>query len=488
MKLSVRVSLMLWYCVVFCLSVGLLEVGVYFGLDKTITTMIDKELSIRMNGLDDFLQDHLGRLPLSRVLTDLQTHVALQPDLTILQNVRGHTLYCGTQVQELCSAPVPNGNRVSTGSRHLRIRTTVDTIHGVPYTLLVATNLHFHRELLERFRLMVLLIVPAALIFAAAGGHWLSKRAFAPVREIIASVRSINERKLSLRLRVPTTGDEIQLLSETLNGMLARVDTSFCQITELTANASHELRTPIAIIRAVSEVALLSPRATSELHRKALVQILAEAEKSTGLLDTLLLLARADAGVQPLNVISVSLQESMAKAIEACRHLADAKGLTLSFHVESKDTRVWADAVQLHRLWLLLIDNAIKYTPSGGTVDVSLQQTSDFHQICEIRDTGIGIPQADLPHIFHRFFRAENARTQSDVGSGLGLTMVRWIIDAHGAELNVQSELGHGSSFRIVFPPSNQQLAKVISSGPSGPDLSVKATYGAFHEWPAKLS
>jgi signal transduction histidine kinase len=363
MKLSVRVSLMLWYCVVFCLSVGLLEVGVYFGLDKTITTMIDKELSIRMNGLDDFLQDHLGRLPLSRVLTDLQTHVALQPDLTILQNVRGHTLYCGTQVQELCSAPVPNGNRVSTGSRHLRIRTTVDTIHGVPYTLLVATNLHFHRELLERFRLMVLLIVPAALIFAAAGGHWLSKRAFAPVREIIASVRSINERKLSLRLRVPTTGDEIQLLSETLNGMLARVDTSFCQITELTANASHELRTPIAIIRAVSEVALLSPRATSELHRKALVQILAEAEKSTGLLDTLLLLARADAGVQPLNVISVSLQESMAKAIEACRHLADAKGLTLSFHVESKDTRVWADAVQLHRLWLLLIDNAIKYPP-----------------------------------------------------------------------------------------------------------------------------
>jgi signal transduction histidine kinase len=112
--------------------------------------------------------------------------------------------------------------------------------------LLVATDLHFHRELLERFRIMALLIVPAALIFAAAGGYWLSKRAFAPVREIIASVRSINERRLSLRLRVPATGDEIQLLSETLNGMLARVETSFRQVTELTANASHELRTPLA--------------------------------------------------------------------------------------------------------------------------------------------------------------------------------------------------------------------------------------------------
>ena len=469
MKFSVRVSLMLWYCVVFCLSVGLLEVGVYFGLDKTITTMIDKELSIRINGLDSFLQDHLGRLPLSRVLTDLQTHVALQPDLTILQNDRGHTLYCGTQVQELCGTPVPTGNRVSSGSRHLRIRTTVETIYGVRYTLLVATNLHFHRELLERFRLMVLLIVPAALIFAAAGGYWLSKRAFAPVREIIASVRSINDRKLSLRLRVPATGDEIQLLPETLNGMLARVETSFRQITELTANASHELRTPIAIIRAVSEVALLSPKATSENHRNALVQVLAEAEKSTRLLDALLVLARADAGMQPLNVISVRLQESLTKAIEACRHLAEAKGIKLSFHVESKDTRIWADAVQLHRLWLLLIDNAIKYTSSGGTVDVSLQQTSGSRPLCEIRDTGIGIPETDLPHIFHRFFRAENARTQSDVGSGLGLTMARWITDAHGAQLDVESKVGQGSRFRIVFPPPNQQLAKLTGSVSSDP-------------------
>jgi signal transduction histidine kinase len=467
MKLSVRAGLMLWYCVVFCLSVGLLEVGVYFGLDKTITTMIDKELGIRMNGLDDFLWTHLGRLPLSRVLADLQTHVALQPDLTILQNVRGQTLYCGTLVQQLCGAPVPTGNRVSAGSRHLRIHTTVDTIQGVRYTLLVATDLHFHRELLERFRIMVLLIVPAALIFAAAGGYWLSKRAFAPVRDIIASVRSINERRLSLRLRVPATGDEIQLLSETLNGMLARVETSFRQVTELTANASHELRTPIAIIRATSEVALLSPRATAETHRKALVQILAETEKNSRLLDTLLLLARSDAGAQPLNVIPVRLQESLAKAIEACRHLADAKRITLSFHVESKDIRVWADAVQLHRLWLLLIDNAIKYTPCEGAVDVSLQQTSDSRPLCEIRDTGIGIPEADLPRIFHRFFRAGNAKTQSEVGSGLGLTMVRWITDAHGAELDVESEVGKGTSFRIVFPPPTQHLAKVIGSVPA---------------------
>ncbi|MCU1225455.1 MAG: heavy metal sensor signal transduction histidine kinase [Edaphobacter sp.] len=457
---------MLWYCVVFCLSVGLLEIGVYFGLDKTITAMTDKELGIRMNGLDDFLQEHLSRLPLSRVLADLQTHVALQPHLTILQNARGHTIYCGTLVQELCGTRVPSGNLVSAGSRHLRIHTTVDTIQGERFTLLVATDLHFQRELLERFRNVVLLIVPATLLFATAGGFWLSKRAFSPVREIIAAVRSINERRLSLRLRVPATGDEIQLLSETLNGMLARVETSFRQVTELTANASHELRTPIAIIRTASEVALLSPRATAETHRKALVQILAEAEKNTRLLDSLLLLARSDAGAQPLNVIPVRLQESVAKAIEACRHLADAKSITLNFHVESNDTSALADPGQLHRLWLLLIDNAIKYTPFEGAVDVSLQQTSDSRPLCEIRDTGIGIPEADLPHIFHRFFRAGNARTQSEVGSGLGLTMVRWITDAHGAQLDVESAVGKGTNFRIIFPPPNQQLTKAIGSIP----------------------
>jgi signal transduction histidine kinase len=333
----------------------------------------------------------------------------------------------------------------------------------------VATELNFQRELLARFRGLVLLIIPATLICAAFGGYWLSGHAFAPVREIIASVRSINERSLSLRLRVPATGDEIQLLSETLNGMLARVENSFRQVTELTANASHELRTPTAIIRTASEVALLNSKPTLESHRKALLQICAEAEKNTRLLDSLLLLARSDAGVQPLNLTSINLLESVSKAFHACQYLTDAKNIQFTMHAHTAEDSVWADGVQLHRLWFLLIDNAIKYTPAGGVVSVRLKRTSGGYPVCEITDSGIGIPEADLAHIFHRFYRAENAKAQSKVGSGLGLAMVKWITDAHRARIEITSTVDRGSTFRVVFPELNERSDNVVNSAPSIP-------------------
>jgi signal transduction histidine kinase len=463
MKISIRKSLTLWYCIVFCLSVCLLEAGVYVGLSAAMTSIVDKELGVRINGLDDFLKEHLGRLPLTRVLADLQIHVALQPSLTILQTEEGHTIYCGTQVQALCSAPAYSGNLIMPDGRHLRLHTARSTIAGQRYILLVATDTNFQAELLARFRALALLIIPAALICAALGGYWLSGRAFSPVREIIAAVQSINERSLSLRLKVPSTGDEIQLLSETLNGMLARVETSFRQITELTANASHELRTPTAIIRTASEVALLNSRPTLESHRNALIQICAEAEKNTRLLDSLLMLARSDAGVQPLNLSPVSLNESVGKALDACQYLADAKAIRLTLQTQPDADHVWADGTYLHRLWFLLIDNAIKYTPAGGSVSVSLKTTSTGHPMCEIKDSGIGIPESDLSLIFNRFYRAENTKAQSDVGSGLGLAMVKWITEGHRATVEVESAVNTGSTFRVIFPDVDLRPSRLVN-------------------------
>lgn len=464
MKLSIRTSLTLWYCVVFCLSVCLMEAGTYVGLKAAMTSAIDKELAVRIRGFNDFLQEHLGRLPLPRVLADLRLHAALQPELSMLQDDLGHTLYCGTLVQALCSSPAQSGSQIAAGGKNLRLHSSTHTIHGVRYTLLVATDLQFRHDLLIWFRMLVGLTIPLALICAALGGYWLSGRAFAPIREIIAGVRSINDRSLSLRLRVPSTGDEMQLLSETLNGMLARVEASFRQITELTANASHELRTPIAIIRTASEVALLNSKPTLESHRQALLQICVEAENNSHLLDSLLLLARSDAGVQPLNLCLIRLQESVGKSANACQYLAEAKNIRLMVLKPTEELCVWADAGYLHRLWLLLIDNAIKYTPAGGVVTLSLQKDVNAHPVCEIRDTGIGIPEAELPHIFHRFYRAENARTQSEVGSGLGLTIVKWITEAHRAQLVLKSEVGKGTIFRIVFPGMDERPANVVNS------------------------
>ena len=468
MKLSIRTRMTIWYCIVFSLSVCLLEAAVYVGLRATMTSSVDKELSTRITGLDDFLKEHLGRLPLARVLSDLRIHVALQPSFAIVRDGQGHTLYCGTQVQALCSAPVANGAEAVSGSALLRERTEKHEIAGAQYTLLVATDLHLQAELLARFRNLMLILVPASLLCAAIGGYWLSGLAFAPVFEIISSIKSIDDRNLSLRLRTPTTGDEIQLLSETLNGMLARVEASFRQVTELTANASHELRTPLAIIRTAAEVALLNPRPTVASHRKALLQINGEAEKNTRLLESLLLLARSDAGAQPVKLARINLYESVAKAVHACQCLADAEAVQLSLIQPSRPLDVWADATQLHRLWLLLIDNAIKYTPASGRVRLSLTLTSNLQPVCEIADTGIGIAAADLPRIYDRFYRAENARRQSGGGSGLGLTMVKWIAEAHGAELIVASELAQGSTFRVTFPAEarfQSQKGELVAAG-----------------------
>lgn len=464
MRISIRTRMTFWYCIVFSLSVCLLEATVYVALDATMTSTVDKELSTRMSGLNDFLKEHVGRLPLTRVLSDLQIHAVLQPSLTIIQDQKGHTLYCGTLVQALCGAPVRSGAQTVPGHAHLRLQTGRYTIRDREYTVLVATNLHVQRELLSHFRTLMFLIIPASLLCAALGGYWFSGRAFAPVLDIISSVRSINDRSLSLRLRVPSTGDEIQLLCETLNGMLARVEASFQYVTELTANASHELRTPLSIIRTASDVALLNMHPTVASHRKALIQISAEAEKNTRLLDSLLLIARSDAGVQRLNLTPVKLRESVAKAIDAWQYLADAKGIRLSLIDLSQPIEVWADANQLHRLWLLLLDNAVKYTPAGGAISVTLSLTSISQPAVEVADTGIGIAAVDQPRIYDRFFRAENARRQSEGGSGLGLTMVKWITEAHGAELAVTSELSRGSNFRITFPPGEQGASKMINS------------------------
>jgi signal transduction histidine kinase len=463
MKMSIRASVTLWYCLVFCLSVGLLEAGVYIGLDRAMTSATDKELAVRMNGVIEFLNEHLGRLPLPRVVRELQIHVALQPELDILQDAEGHTLYCGKQVQPLCGSSVEIGTRVMMKGRAFRFHSANYAIKGSHYIVLVVDDLAPQRELLSKFRTSVLLVIPLALLCAALGGYWLSGRAFAPVGEIISAVRSINDQSLSLRLRVPVTGDEIQLLSETLNGMLGRVEASFRQVTELTANASHELRTPATIIRTAAEVALLNTRPTVESYRKALLQISAEAEKNTHLLESLLLLARGDAGVQSLNLVDVNLKQSLGKALAACRYLAEAKQIRLTLHSHTSEPRVFADPVQLNRLWLLLLDNAVKYTPPGGIVTVRVQRSQEGPFFCEITDTGIGIDEADLPKIFHRFFRASNARAQTEVGSGLGLAMVGWIADAHHATVNVSSELGKGSVFRICFPVQEPRRNKIIN-------------------------
>ena len=250
--------------------------------------------------------------------------------------------------------------------------------------------------------------------------------------------------------------------------MLGRVEGGFQRVTELTANASHELRTPMSIIRTAAEIALLNARPTVETLRQALLQVCTEAEKNTRLLDNMLLLARSDSGSQTLKLAEVPMQKSLHQAASACHHLAEAKNISLLVLDDAPGVHLWADASHLNRLWSLLLDNAIKYTPRGGKVTARILAEACGAPICEITDTGIGIDPKDQTHIFDRFFRAENARMTTDVGSGLGLAIASWIAEVHQAKICVVSDPGMGSTFRVTFSaevrnaPSNTPRVEAV--------------------------
>ena len=334
-----------------------------------------------------------------------------------------------------------------------------------PLILRVAAPLEGNLTVLHTFRDGLLWTVPALLALSALGGYVLSRRALRPVDEITAATRSISVNNLSERLPVPQTHDELQRLSETCNEMLARLDCAVREIKRFTADASHELRSPLSVIRTVAELALRNPSADSE-SRGAFEEIVDESSRTARVLEEMLLLARADDGTAHLSFEPVDLAEVVRVVGKKVRLLAEGSGQVLEFSVPAEDLPlVRGDYATLQRLLWILLDNAVKYTPRGGTIRVVVSQSGDRLTV-EVHDTGIGIAPTDLPHIFERFYRAEGSRGRTD-GSGLGLAIARWIADTHQAELTVTSRENDGTTFRVSLPvlQSPAESTKTVGFG-----------------------
>jgi two-component system, OmpR family, heavy metal sensor histidine kinase CusS len=330
--------------------------------------------------------------------------------------------------------------------------TTGRRIDGVFYQLTLGTDLFFSAQILSRLWLLMILSLPLVLLLAGGAGYWISGRALAPVSGIIADARSIDSSHLSDRIDVPATGDEVQQLAETMNGMLARIEDSFRQIRHFTANASHELRTPLAIIRTTAEVALLSGGRST---REPLERILREAERNTLLLEDLLQLARADAeaGGQTARAQHkpVDLRVSLAAACSDIQAIVEAQGLSLRLSPTPAPVYCPGDADQLRRLWLILLDNAVKYNSPGGTILATAGSNANGAPFVEVADTGIGIAPEHYARIFERFYRVDKARSRTHGGTGLGLAIARHIATSHGATIEVASEPGRGARFTVLF-------------------------------------
>jgi two-component system heavy metal sensor histidine kinase CusS len=251
-------------------------------------------------------------------------------------------------------------------------------------------------------------------------------------------------------LEVTAAGDELARLSETWNGMLERLEAAVKRLSQFTADASHELRTPIALIRATAELTLRRDR-SAETYREALRHIVDESDRTARLIEDLLLLARADAGLPALPLDRLELTPLVRDVCEQGQILAQQRQLEILTEAPEHPVFVDANDPALRRLLLLLVDNALKYTPAGGHITVSVALDSSGPTVT-VRDTGIGIPDAALPHVFERFYRVDESRNREAGGAGLGLSIAQWIAERHHAQLEAESVLGRGSAFRVRFP------------------------------------
>ncbi|HYL69145.1 MAG TPA: heavy metal sensor histidine kinase [Candidatus Limnocylindria bacterium] len=455
--LSIRVHLTLWYSLILALSLSLFGGGAYFAMRHSIYSTLDAELRQRLEGIRGIISEDAprGATALEDEFHEFAAGQGARGRLRVA-DAAGHILFASPGMEPINDRETNRKRSVGfnqkiAGERFRVLRDNLD-IAGSLYDVTVATSTKELGEALERFRRVLFFAIPLLLLIAALGGYLMSRRALAPVDEITQSARRIGAQNLSVRLAVPQTGDELERLAATLNDMLSRLDAAFQRITQFTADASHELRTPVSIMRTCAELSLRKPRTESE-YREALSQILAETEKVSRLIEQLLLLARADSGSATIPIARTNLNDVLQKAWRQASNLAASKNQKTEQHIPEAPVFVRGDPASLERLFLILLDNAMKYTPDSGRIELHLS-TDDGFAVTEIRDTGIGIAAEDLPHIFDRFYRADRARSRETGGTGLGLAIGRWIVDAHGGEIRVQSEPAKGSSFQVRLPLS----------------------------------
>ncbi|HNR11771.1 MAG TPA: heavy metal sensor histidine kinase [Thermodesulfobacteriota bacterium] len=325
---------------------------------------------------------------------------------------------------------------------------------GETYIIQVATYLRTLEKTVDNLRENLSIAFGLAIILSCLSGWALSRQSLKPIGSITESTNKITATNLKDRLPLKGSEDELDRLAATINDMLDRLEESFEKLVSFTADAAHELRTPVAALRGETEV-LLSRDRSLEDYRDALANNLERLDFLSKLINDLLLLAQADEGNRVLKIESVSIHDLLRDLVEAFSMVAEQKAITLLYH--EHDTRpVQGDPIKLRRLFSNLIDNALKYTPGGGTVVLDLTEDDD-HITISVQDTGIGISPNELPYIFDRFYRVDKSRSRESGGTGLGLSICQWIARAHHGTMHVTSQLGLGTTVTAVLPVTLQE-------------------------------
>ncbi len=317
-----------------------------------------------------------------------------------------------------------------------------------PVLVQVGVSLRVIASDLQRLLIIVAITGGAVMLLASLGGNFIIRKALRPVRSAVETARRISTEDLSLRIDAGRRRDEIGELVDTFNDMITRLEKSVRKIKQFSGDVSHELRTPLTIIRGEVEVLLRKER-SSEEYRRVLQSTLEETHNLETIIDDLLFLSRLEALAGKTLDSPVELDEVLLRVVESREPAVKAKGLRLKLD-RVDETEVRGEEGLLARMIANLLDNAIRYTPEGGEVEVSLEGRGGAN-ILSVRDTGIGIPKESIPSIFDRFYVADRSRSRETGGSGLGLSIVKHVAEVLGARIEVESEVGRGSVFRVVF-------------------------------------
>ncbi len=453
--LPIRMRLSLWYFAMFASAAALLSLTSLWMLRRSVDATEYHDLQERAEDVQLVIEHEDPKQSLDVLQRDFAAIYDFKDDGKYLQvrDQDGNWIFRSKRmIQQNPDLPQPdrippNGIQAEfhQGTRYVRILAYRIVVRGKRYSVQTGLAQNKSIALLAGFSTDLLFLTPAVILLAAIGGHLMSRKALQPVAALAAQARLISDRNLDLRLPVSNAKDEISDLSTTLNQMLERIDKAFASVRAFTGNASHELRTPISLLRTEIEVALYRPRDGQE-YRDILGRLQLETVRMTTLVENLLSLARADGGAEAISLLPIRVNALYRQMNEAWSPAMNKA--MLDFRVETPDENllVLGDKQGVSRLLSILLENASKYTPPGGAVRLCTAREGE-RTVLSVEDTGIGIAPEHLDRIFDRFYRAMSNNKSFPAGSGLGLSLAKWIAERHGAQLSVQSTIGKGSRF-----------------------------------------
>jgi heavy metal sensor kinase len=478
---SLRFKLTLWYVLILGILLISFSSFLYFTLSKSLYRDVDNKLRSLAELIASESASPLSKFGFGNIDQALERSMDLKPIGKFIQ-VLDESGRIGRKSDNLKNIQLPISlSALKNASQGLITFETNRSFESPPLRIVtlpvlennhitkivqVASSLEDVEDALNTLLIILMVAVPLALLVASLGGQFLANKALKPVDHITQTARMITSQNLNQRIKPLKVKDEISRLIETFNEMISRLDRSFRQIKQFSTDASHELKTPLTILKGEVEVGLRKERGPRE-YEQILKSNLEEVNRMSQIVEDLLLLSKADSGEIRLNREDIDLTEILNEVVAQVNVLAQSKNLRIETANHHKGIHIFADPLRIRELFLNLIENGIKYTEEGGSIRILLAKDTwlqdgnlsgqpqdgqaEFVKII-VSDTGIGIAKEDRERIFDRFFRVDKARSREQGGSGLGLSICKWIVEAHRGEIKVESELGKGSSFIVKLP------------------------------------